>query len=89
MAKEKISYELVEQRVLEYLRDNPKGLHIQKLVDMTGFQRYAIRLALAKFEGMGEVEVVKVGMAQLYRLGRSVVPSINDEEHPGIHNYEG
>lgn len=61
--------EVTEDRILKILRKNSdSGLTITELVRDSKFSRSAIRTALAKLDGAGNVSVRKVGMAKVYSL---------------------
>ena len=61
--------DLTEYKILKILsKGSGGGLTITELVKDSKFSRSAVRTALAKLDGAGEVSVRKVGMAKVYFL---------------------
>ena len=56
----------VRNKLVEVLKQNPKGLTITELVGESNLSRSAIIVELAKLEGANKVSVRRAGMAKIY-----------------------
>ena len=55
-----------ENKVIEFLKKDPKGLTIIELSRKSGFSTHTIAIALAKLEGAEKIEIRRAGSAKLH-----------------------
>lgn len=58
----------IKEAIINFLKENPKGLSITDIVKLLGMSRSAIRTALAVLEGAQKVAIRQTGMTKLYYL---------------------
>jgi len=65
-----MKHNIVNKVVRILQKDDNSGLSITEIVKISRLSRCAVRTALAKLEGGGNVFVRKIGMAKVYSLKR-------------------
>ena len=58
----------MEDRIIEFLKENPQGLMISEIADALGVHRHTITKYIYKLEGAGTIKIRKVGIAKLCYL---------------------
>ena len=58
----------MEDRIIEFLKENPQGLMISEIADAIGVHRHTVTKYIYKLEGAGLIKIRKVGIAKLCYL---------------------
>jgi len=62
----------MEDRILDFLKENPHGLMISEIADALDVHRHTITKYIYRLEGMGLIKLRKVGIAKLCYLSEEV-----------------
>lgn len=55
-----------EEKVIKFLKKNPRGLTIIELSRITGYSTHTVSVILAKLEGAQKIDIKRAGSAKLH-----------------------
>jgi PAS domain S-box-containing protein len=79
-----IDYQDNLARILDLVKENPRGLNIREIAELTGVHRSAAAKYLDVMAAVGKIEVRVMGKAKIYYLARVSVPQSLLDYIPGL-----